>query len=534
MKMKAFINIGFITVIGSLLFAQEIALPEVVTEIQGQDEVAASDLAPDFSDVFAQPEGSGQIVPVLPEIEVQEGKIASMAQPNSENKIYAEGKFGGGFPSLIYGDFSVYELNPVSPFKLSFTHDSAAGYSGNSLTEGFNDSVTSMGFEKSFTFKTFTFDFDGSYETEKNGLQNKVENISDVSQNLINGTAGVNWKLPNNFSLSSNVGLGLYNRYADITGNSEEIPDWAKEFTSLEVTPDLLFAYKDYGFDVSLGAQYWMNNEYSISNRGQFSLAFAWQNDVIKPFADCSIVVGNYLNNNPVVVPFTVGLNSSIPVNFATNRFCINAQGGIDSERKSIADYEKKYNFTAVSETVNEVSEWYGRIEFVIPVKSIFSSTIKTEYRHTAFGNGRYMPLLTEDETGPVYGLYNYENQNVQMLTTDLNFMVNYNIFSILANWHSNWMDVPALESANMIDLNLALQGKNSLWNVSLNTTFFIAQTFEVPFMTLKGMYKVTDGVQLIASVDDVINLVSGNSRTYAGQYISRSGSASLLLKFFF
>lgn len=532
--MKKIINLALLITTVSFVFAQEIALPEVVTEIQSQDEVAAPEVAPDFSDVFGQPEGSGQIVPVLPEIEIQESKIAVSADPATENKIYAEGQFGGGFPALIGGDFSVYELSPTSPFKLSFTHNSAAGYANNSLTEGFNDSTTSMSFEKSAKVKNFDFNFDGSYEAEKNGLQNKVDNISDLSQNVIDGEAGVCWNLPNNFYLSSDFGLSYYNRFADITGSSEEIPEWAKTFTGFDITPDISFAYKDYGFDVSLGAQYWMDKEYAVSNRGQFSLDFSWQNDVVKPFANSSIVVGNYLNGNSVVVPFTVGINSSIPVNFATNRFCVNAQGGIESERKSIADYEKLYNFTAFSDSVNEVSEWYGRVEFVIPVKSIFSSTVMTEYRQTAFGNGRYVPAYDSETLLPVYGLYGYEQKNIQMLTTDLNFMVNYKIFSMVANWHSNWIDVPALESANMIGLNLALQGKNALWNVSLNSTFFIAQTFETPLLTLKGTYKVTDGVQLIASVDDIVNLVSGGSRTYGGQYISRSGTASFLLKFFF
>jgi len=531
--MKKIINIFALVMTGALIFAQEIELPEVVTEIETENEVAETEALPDFSQVFEQPEGTGDIVPELPEIEIQDSKVAASADTGSSNKIYAEGKLGGGYPSLIYGDFSVYELSAESPFKIAFTHDSAAGYAKHSLNDGFNDSLTSMDLEKGLTAGNFDFTFTGNYTAEKNGLQNLVDNISDLSQNTLDGYADVCWNLPNHLFLSSSFGAGIYNRFADITGDSEEIPAWVKQFTGFSLTPDLKFGFRNKGFDAEIGAQYWFDKEYSVSNRGEFGFDFSWQNDFVKPFASCSIVVGNKLNENPVVVPFAVGINSSIPVKFATNRLCINAQGGIESDRKSIADYEKFYKFTGFSDTVSEVSEWYGNLEFVVPVKSVFTSSFKTEYRHTAFNNGRYVPVYGTEEA-PAYGIYGYECKNIQMLTTDLNFMVNYKLFSMTALWHSNWLDVPALESQNMLNLTFSLQDKKSVWNVNLISEFYIEDAFDIPLLSLTGSYKINDGVQLMASVEDIIKLVGGGSRIYGGQYISRSGTASVLVKFFF
>ena len=55
-----------------------------------------------------------------------------------------------------------------------------------------------------------------------------------------------------------------------------------------------------------------------------------------------------------------------------------------------------------------------------------------------------------------------------------------------------------------------------------------------VPEIDLSFFYRLTPSVRLAISADDVVKLVSGTQRVYAGNYISRSGSATVLVKFFF
>ena len=55
-----------------------------------------------------------------------------------------------------------------------------------------------------------------------------------------------------------------------------------------------------------------------------------------------------------------------------------------------------------------------------------------------------------------------------------------------------------------------------------------------VPIFNLEGYIKLTQAVSVGAEVTDIIKLVSGTTRTYAGEYITRSGTASVIVKFFF
>ena len=60
----------------NLIFAQNIELPEVTTVISSETEKADAEALPDFSDVLTKPgiaaSGSGNVDPVLPEVETSE------------------------------------------------------------------------------------------------------------------------------------------------------------------------------------------------------------------------------------------------------------------------------------------------------------------------------------------------------------------------------------------------------------------------------------------------------------------------------
>jgi hypothetical protein len=55
-----------------------------------------------------------------------------------------------------------------------------------------------------------------------------------------------------------------------------------------------------------------------------------------------------------------------------------------------------------------------------------------------------------------------------------------------------------------------------------------------IPIIDMSAFFRLTQAVRLAVSVEDIVKLISGDSRTYAGDYIDRSGSASILVKFFF
>ena len=55
------------------------------------------------------------------------------------------------------------------------------------------------------------------------------------------------------------------------------------------------------------------------------------------------------------------------------------------------------------------------------------------------------------------------------------------------------------------------------------------------PEIDFEAFFRLTTAVRLAVSADDVVKLITTNERDFAGtEYISRSGTASVLVKFFF
>lgn len=538
---KRLLLITALFVLTGALFAQEtenIELPEVTTVIKGETVTAGIDSLPDFTDVLPEQEGSGNVVPVLPEVEIKESSaISSSSQGASEKDIYAEGQMGGGYPSVFKGDFSVYRLTGADPFKLSFHHNSSAGYAGTGLTKGYNSRDTYMSVSRSMLLNQFEIELGGLYQTTGQGLQNKVENIGDINNDLISGNGKFVWNLPKGFALGADLNADLYNRYADIaTQKSFNAPEWVKRVTVYDVLPQLFANWKGNGFDIGLTGECWLGGitpcSDEVYNRADFGFDFLWENLKVKFYANADIVFGNTLEGESVLPPFKVGLDSSIPVYFSNRNLGFALEGGLASNRNSINDLEKNYKFTAFSEMPFETSEWYGKMDLSLPLKTFFTMKAGIDFRTTAFDNGRFVPDYTlGSET---YGIYSFQRKNVTMFSTKFDLAYHYKLLSVTAGWYSNWLDVPVMESSQMILLNLSLQSQASAWGVDILGKFVFGDDVAVPILNMNAFYRVTPAVRVVLAAEDIVELLSRSSRTYAGQYIAEGGNVSILVKFFF
>lgn len=543
--MKKLILFGTMIFTCAVLFAQtetqaqnpeseEIELPEVTTVIKGESIKAGLDALPDFTDVIEPQDGSSELVPVLPDVEITEDTAPVNQVTQKEKDIYAEGQAGGGYPSLFMGDFSVYRQSGVNPFKLSFHHDSAAGYAGTALSEGYNNRNTSMSLMRTLNKVHFKFDYGAEYETTGLGLQNKVDNISAINNDFINANAKAQWELPKNF----NIGVGseglFYTRYADIVSKLPiDSPNWLNVLT-WDVAPLFFAGWSNGRFDINFNAQCWIDGlscEEKTGARGDLGLDLGWSNEKVSLYGNVDGVFGNTVDGEDIVVPFTVGLNLRLPIRVSSSPLIMNLEGGLLSYQNKLNELEKKYKFTGFNLIPAETSEWYGKFDLSIPIKTEYTISADAEYYQTAYENGRYMPVYT----GPVTcGLYSFENQNIQIFATKLAFTYHYKLFSVTGIWHSNWMDVPSLETAQAIDISLALQSQESKWGVNLSGSFGFGEGAFVPVVNLEGFIRATSAVRVVLAVEDIVTMCSGEPRVYSGQYAAQGGSASLLVKFFF
>ena len=518
----------------AMVWAENIELPEVTTVISGETEKAGGDALPDFSDVLKLPNGSGDLQPQLPEAEAAENNdIAAGKNKPVEKSVYAEGLIGGGYPAFFTGNISVARTIGASPFKFSFEHDSALGYAKHSVTEGYSDRTTKLSIEKEYKKNHLEWGASGFYKSAADGLQGKLvyadSKIGLLNRDLYNAGGNISYSFDNGFSLGAMAGVDFYNRYPE-TGCSQ-----IKNVQYFSVAPSLFFRWQGYGFDTGFTAEYDYDTEFSEniifpkSHRASFKIDLQWKNDIFRLYGNASAVVGKNIMDESVIVPFTLGVESSFPVYFSNRRLSLSAEGGIDSYKPKAFELEEKYKLTNENWNPLEISEWYGKFNVSIPLKTTFTGTAGVEYRQTAYKNGRWQPDY-EAKT-PVYSFY---QKDYKGLSTDFGLTYHQGILGVSGSWHSNWMDCSARENVQTVKVDVNIQDENSKWGLDLNCTLPINSDMGTPVVNSEGFVRITQSVRAILSLNDLIMLYKGETRNYAGQYEARGGSAALLLKFVF
>ena len=80
----------------------------------------------------------------------------------------------------------------------------------------------------------------------------------------------------------------------------------------------------------------------------------------------------------------------------------------------------------------------------------------------------------------------------------------------------------------------MTLQSKEGKWGTSLSTAYSIDAADKIPEVNFEAYSQISSSVKFILSADDIVKLVTGTTRQYAGDYVSNSGSVTLLVKFLF
>lgn len=525
--------------------AEEISLPDVSTVISGGAPKVGKSAVPDYSKVLPESNRSQQVLPQLPETsDVQSSADGIQLKGDVPQKqIYAEGIAGGGYPGYIIGDFSLYRQSGRNPFRIDFGHETANGYSGNSLTSGFFDRNTYIAARKTFSYEKMELDFTGRYENRANGLQDKCDYISDVAQDKIEGN--IDWRVNfnNSFSLNTTINGDWYKRYPVITGDFYKIEDYAASVGIIDFNPKSVFTWKNKkNFYASVLAEY--NLEYDTKdsfydtraiNRGNFGFALGWNNDFVKIYGNSSAIIGNETGNHSVVVPFTAGADFSLKNGLSSRKILISAKGGIDSYLPKVENLERFYKFSAAKVMPAETSDWLGSLDVSIPLKDMFTFNAKGEFRSTAYDNGTYHPVYDIDEDHPDFGQYTYIEDFMTQFNSDVSISFTYKIFNIAAGWKNHWIDIPEL--CDRTELRLAISVLDKKARFGFDGQFregFSNSNDKCPEVDLSVFFRLTKAVRLAVSATDVVKLWSGCERDYAGQYIQRSGTASVLVKFFF
>lgn len=532
--MKKISTILIVSLIPFYFYSQNIELPDVTTVIKDEKIKVEADSIKTSDNAIVIEKGSGDIVPELPEEEneefVEEKNPVKKQPPEKVFAFRGNGVVGGGYPASFKGNISIFNNDRKNPFALNFLHDSVNGYSGKALTDGFYDRTTRLNLRKTVQKEKFSFSVNGSYQSVTNGLQNHVSGISSISQDCYGLNGNFTYHIKDGFSAGVNASSKFNNRYADVTqGHFDEV-------NLLNIKPELFLRWHNKNFSAGFSCDYDFCNDFSglfekNINRVRFMLNGSWKNDFVMAYANAQAVVGNCINDNPIVVPFSVGANFRIPVSFAEKKLAIGVEGGIASVLQLPYELENRYRFTIIRNFAEEQTDWYGKMNVSIPVGKSFTGNISCEYRQTAFGNKTIMPDYSIPVTNGCYGYKYCENQQ---FNTNISVFYRYNSIILGGSWQSCWLDVPSLKNENTVGANIIYANKDSRFGGELSGKIALNKEIDVPEINAKVRAKLTDGMTASLEVNDAIKLIKTESRIYAGNYLGRGGNINLNLLFKF
>ncbi len=531
---------------------EEIELPDLTTIISGGALTAGKDSVPDYKNILPEPKNGGLELPQMEKVQKpKENEAGFISASGEERSVYAEGKIGGGFPFSFLGDFSIYRTTGNSPFSIMFRHESLEGAGDNKACNGYFDRITEVSVIKEYNTARAGNRVSGKYLMHNDGLQGKSDSFTDEVMHSLSGDYQGSWNLANGMYLNYGIAGEYFGRYGNAFKDSAEPSfSWEKDARILDLAPSAGFGWNNQavrlGFDVLYGSTLNLKSSGTLleasdsssaesSHRVQVKAGSDWQLNNCLLYANASAVFGTETGDLPVIVPFTIGLKLVFPAQEAFRGAVITAEGGCTSRQLKIRQIEETYRYAVCPSIPTETTDWYGKLDFSVPVTEIVSMDFSGTFEKTAFDKGIWAPDY-KDETWLTSGYYVVSQQNRKNLNTSAGIIFDYGQLKLAATWKSFWMDVPVLEETQTAGAKIMYQTKDGKWSGTASVLQAAGKDSDfVTRVDCEGAVKAGQSIRLALEAKDIIKLVSNKTRTFAhSKYEGRSGSICALAKFQF
>ena len=544
----------FIAAFASAQEEEKIVLPEITTTVSGDSLVAGKEAVPDFSEIVP-PAKDASPLPKLPGVQTgtyEDEPIADFSVL-SEKTLYAQGLIGAGIPGYFTGDFSIYKTSGSEPFSLKFSHESLEGYGKHDAAEGYFDSNTRLEGKKTFAWKNAELKLSALYDSLKYGLQDKSKSFYDLTGRTASFGTEVKWKLPNDFYAGTSLGAEWYSRNAGIPKSSSK--DWTfSQEQETDVTffnPSVFAGWKNDSVDINLMLTYenevlWGGDKLSSAglsynsdadvfsvNKFDAELSFAWTYSFFKLGISGGVVAGNNIGDNSTLPQFKLSTEFNFEAGEEKLPVSIKVSGGVDSHLEKLSDFEKNFLFTSQVFLPWETTDLFAKAELSIPIGSRIVLDADTTFRKTVFDNG----VWEADYLAPaVTSLYGAEQIERSVLCSNAKLSFAWKIFTVNISWKNNLLHVASNEYSNYLGGALSFQSSDASWGFNAGVYEAVGDDVDLcPVLNAEIFYRLKDSIRLACEMEDAIKLISRSDRDYGESlYIKKSGSAKILVRFFF
>lgn len=513
------------------LFTQDIELPSVTTIITGGTQDVDPAALPDFTQILPPQE---DVLPQLSDsrFSPEQNSLDLGNGGMNEDDMYLSGFFGGGFPGLFIGDFSIFKTSLKNPFAFHFLHSAHNGYGMNSPSAGYYDSLTRLDGEASVNITdTFSVKMRGLYNSNSIGLQNQSSLFSSLSSQTIQSSITGALNFSNIFSLYTCLDGFFTNQYGSEKFDSAvQAAAENPAFITFQLEPSAGLAFNGTFLSFTLDADYDFSGSVQSSeytHRGSVYAGLKTSFDAL----DTGLRVGGVFLQDEQIIPFNVFLTLRGNTSLSEKDLSVTIAGGLESKSSSLLDMQAEHAFTLYNTIPSEQSDWFGSLKLAVPFADFLTSDISVNFYATAFENGVLVPDYSaiNSETG----LFNLAVIPRNEIVSDIALKYSISLFNLALGWRSSWLDTSAVEPRQLIYLSTFVSTKDSKLRSSAEIEFEPMRDL-VPDISLGVYYAITPSLSLALEIEDIAKLVTGTDRIIASPYVSRSGSALLTAKFYF
>ncbi|MEW5817633.1 MAG: hypothetical protein AB1798_19845, partial [Spirochaetota bacterium] len=422
--------------------------------------------------------------------------------------FFTEGTIGIGSMNHIIGDITLYKLGKEPRFSLQFSHERLDGYGFDNRRfrpagAGFFHQANNLNGNFSLRPAPFTFETDGDYTEEVEGLQAQSTNYTSIAHRFLSGTSSLTF---NSGLFTVSVGLNVQNVTMTLSGM---VPKNDGEFL---ISPRLKASVVFSSFSAGIEGAY----SFQLLS-GSFGNQSHGLNALVQFRAELPLALTlegkagiDWLSSvNPTLFPFNLSLSGII-----RDLFTFRISGGYKVENRSYFNIWKVYPFLSMSLPAVRTNGWFTGLSF----KGFILKTLTLDFA----GDFDYFDdrLTTGGGIDPVSGLYPMGVTKSSSLGFSAGVswapvrIVKFSFF-----WKGKFLDILMFEPKQSFQITFAItNGKENL-GTGLSGLWRITDTPQIPELNLNGFLRVSEGVKFSLDVFDFLSPLTKEGRRTWGVY---------------
>ncbi len=426
-----------------------------------------------------------------------------------ESSIFSTGRIGAGSMNHIIGAISLYKLGADPRFRFEFSHEGLDGYSLKAPGSGYFHSENSIDGWIAGGIGPTELQFEGGFLEREEGLQNNSEYYSS-SHRYFSGGIDVSGQPASGFMITGGFAADYSTRiYTDADNPPGAEETIARPFFRAAWELDRLALHFDLDSAFQLADDdTWSREYYRNTLNSSIGVEYALRAPVV---LGAQAGVSWWVDNN-FYFPFGVSIETAV------GRFALRAEGGLELAYPRFGELWRTTPLIAVEDRAVPAPEqnWFAEAALqyqLLPGTLEISPGLRYEYRVDAIDtpgfnaqSGSFPVLLRDRQTlRPTLSALLTPGDN-----TELSLRYEAALFELLST-----------EAVHELEVDAALQHSSRRFGGGASALWSYREEVQLPDIGLRSFFRISEGVELEARLQDLLEPALSNGRAARGDKIT-------------